>query len=161
MENIKTTEYKCLQSEIAERGKILHNIINLSIILLFISLIIFIALIILNIPDNIFILYLLLLPPLFAFLIFNYQANGHTLEVALEYTQHLFEDSWRPFYMKKKKKYLLIAFAKVLPMLLPLLIPLCLYSRIGAYKPLFFFDIVLGFMVAANYLYKVEYSNEC
>jgi hypothetical protein len=68
------------------------------------------------------------LPPIFAFLNFNYQANGHTLEVALKYTQHLFEDSWRPFYMKKKKKYLFIAFAKVLPMLLPLLIPLCLYS---------------------------------
>lgn len=160
-ENIKSLEYQCLQAEIAQRSRILHGILNLATIFILLSIIFFFVLQLFNIDQQLIIFYLLLLPLVFASLVFNYQANGFTLEAALKYTEKLFPKSWRPYYLEEKKKYRLIAFTKALPLWIPFLIPFFLLDQIflnTSFIILFIINNTLFLIILLNFIhYKLDY----
>ena len=114
--------------------------------------------------------YLLSLPPTFAFLTFNYQANGLTLEIAFRYTQYLFEhdlrdiEDWRPYYIERKGKERLVAWSKSLPLVLPQFIPIVMlvfrqipFSSFPT-RALFLADILLLVLTIVNFRYKLAYD---
>ncbi len=172
MNDTTTHLYQALQREILERAKILHSIINLAISFLFVSLIVFFVFKLFLVSKETIQWYLLSLPPIFAFLSFNYQANGLTLEIALRYTQYLFEndlrdiEDWRPYYIERKAKGKLVAFSKTLPLLLPQFIPIVMlvfrqitFSNFSM-QALFVADTLLLLLTVVNFRYKLTYKGK-
>lgn len=163
-DDLKLVEYQSLQKEVALRCKILHDILNLGAIILFISILGFFILKILSLNENLLQMYLLSLPIIFSFLAFNYQANGMTLEVALKYTQELFNKSWRAYYIERRKQQKLIGLMKMCPLIVPQLIPfiMLLFGRINFSYPLiqllFYSDIFFLIFLVVNFRYKLIYG---
>lgn len=73
-------EYNQLKNEIAVRVRLLHLFILVAVLLSFTSLLFVFVMIYADFELNKIILFLLLLPIIFALLTFNYQANQMTLE---------------------------------------------------------------------------------
>jgi len=170
MENFAISEYKKLREEITERAKMLHQMINLSVLLLFSSAI-FTFLLVFFDPTFMLLRYFVLsLPIIFSLLTFNYQANQATLEAIAKYLNTDFKKNlkipketigWDDFYNEHKKQMRMASFLKVVPLLLPQLIPFLIIilssAPISAKEFLLFWtDIVLFIIVIYNFRYKLK-----
>lgn len=146
-------EYQSLRHEVINRATLLHILIALSGILTFFALIAALAF-------DFDTLLLLLLPPIFAGLLFNYQANQMTLEQVARYIQNKYggNEDWDTFYGQAKTHHRLTSFLKIIPLFLPLLIPMIL--ELNQQVPprlqwLAWTDMVLFALSIYNFKYKL------
>lgn len=163
----KNKEYEALRVEVSQRIKILHQTINLAILILFIFILVFIYLVIFAKLDFEIVLALLLfVPPVFSLVTYNYQANQMTLEAVARFSDMKYkrelnsksELSWDDFYGKYKKPNRLTSFLKVMPLLLPQIIPILYYGSEKSWSGLdllFWFDLALFFICLINFRYKL------
>ncbi len=145
-----------LRQEITERVKILHQIINLAILLIVFALCFIVFLYQQKATEEQIGLFILLQPVIFAFLTFNYQANQMTLEGLAKYLK---EEGWESFYGQYKKGRRLTSFLKVLPLVAPQFVPLAIWPFfVGFYQFywLIIIDLVLFLLVLINFRYKFQ-----
>ena len=164
-------EYQKLKDEITQRIKILHLFILVAILFNLACLFMIFAMISSGFSIREIFVFLLFLPIIFAFLTFNYQANQMTLEGIAGYINHQLrkkisaEDkeivAWDVFYGQYKKKYQLTSFLKVVPLLLPMLLPIFIFFFDRAFiisfpiNMLASFDLILLGLVIFNFRYKI------
>lgn len=167
--NFQLAEYQSLRAEILERVKILHQILNWATLLLFVVLLVLLEMIYLGVDDVLVQLFALILPIIFAFLTFNYQANQMTLEAVAQYLHAKFKNSanlgWDDFYGQRKERYRLISLAKIFPLLFPQIIPIAMLflGKIDLNDTpslfLVIVDIFLLGLVLFNFRYKFQKNN--
>lgn len=150
--DIKQEDLRNMRHEVLERAKALHQMINLAVGLGVVFLIASFWLGTFISPES-FQVYILLIPIVFAGLTFNYQANQMTMEAVARYVTTI-SSGWDEYYASHKRKVQLTSFLKILPLLLPQLLPLFFYpSRMT--QPFFWWvDIVLFLLVLFNFRYK-------
>ncbi|HEY1074207.1 MAG TPA: hypothetical protein VGE59_00700 [Patescibacteria group bacterium] len=166
-EEILLTEYEILRREVIERVGALHRLIALASILAFLSLLGTTFLFSFHATQTQLWTYLLFLPPVFAGITFNYQANQMTLEAVAMFSDKIRKQlggnamGWDGFYGRWKKAVQLTSFLKTLPLLMPLAIPFYALSQEQLLKSepqlvwLTIFDIVLATLVVINFYYKL------
>jgi hypothetical protein len=145
-----------LREEITERIKILHQIINLAILLIVFALCFIVWLLTVSAKIEQIMLFVLFLPIIFAFLTFNYQANQMTLEGLAKYLK---EEGWESFYGQYKKGRRLTSFLKVLPLLAPQIVPLIIFPffvKFSQFGVLIIIDFMLLLLVFINFRYKFK-----
>lgn len=157
-------EYEVMRLEITERVKLLHHFIAMAVYLMMVSTIIAILLVWFGGSPFSLVLFLLLLPVIFTGLTFNYQANQMTLEVLAGYSNSLIKvgeaaKAWDDVYGHYKRMVRLTSFLKVVPLLIPQLIPFFViyyvgWPRHGGLAALLILDLVLFFLVIINFRYK-------
>lgn len=148
-----------LRQEILERVRSLHGLITVATYLSVFLLVAAFFLITL-LPVVTFNWYLLLVPLVFITLTFNYQANQMTMEAVGAYLRSKEEGGgWETFYERYKKRAQLTSFLKILPLLVPQLIPIVLWSLAvpltDNQQVLASVDVALFFLVIANFRYKL------
>ena len=146
-----------LRQEITERVKILHQIINLAILLIVFALSFIVWLLTIGAKIEQMMLFVLSLPIIFAFLTFNYQANQMTLEGLAKYLKK--EGSWDEFYGQYKKSRRPTSFLKVLPLLAPQFVPLIIWPFFVDFDQfwwLIIIDLMLLLLVFLNFRYKFK-----
>lgn len=164
-------EYEKLRDEIKERIILLHKTINMAIIFWLIFLLAIIGLLILDAEKSIIYTFLLIIPIIMSLLAFNYQTNQNSLESIAKYCHEKIKPKldkkynsyilgWEKFFAIQKRPFRFESVTKVLPFLLPLLIPI--YFLIARY-PLENYqiiiavvDIVLLVIVSENFRYKLR-----
>lgn len=164
-EDLLLTEYETTRREVIERAGALHRLIALASTLAFVALIVASILQALHATQEQLWTYLLFLPPIFAGIAFNYQANQMTLEAVAMFSDRLRTQlggnsmSWDGFYGRWKKAVQLTSFLKTLPLLMPLVIPFYALSLPWIkHEPqlmwLMIVDILLALLVIVNFYYK-------
>ncbi|OGD61209.1 hypothetical protein A3A71_01265 [Candidatus Berkelbacteria bacterium RIFCSPLOWO2_01_FULL_50_28] len=153
-DQLKIEEFKINWTEIVERVKILHGLITLAVILMTVFLISGVFLFG-RLTTEGFSWYLLLIPVVFACLTFNYQANQMTMEAVAGYARSVYS-GWDKYYGSHKQRYQLTSFLKVLPLLLPLLIPFFVAPEILSLQILRWVDLALLALVIFNFRYKLS-----
>lgn len=164
-------EYNNLRVEVARRAQLLHLFILVAVLFNLTILFMIFALVISGATSYELITFLLFVPIVFALLTFNYQANQMTLEgiagyVSADLRKKLSKedqkdfDGWDVFYGAYKKKYQLISFMKVVPLLLPMTLPIWLmlfYPNTIIYplNILSYFDLALFAFIIYNFRYKI------
>ncbi|TSC97115.1 MAG: hypothetical protein CEN88_169 [Candidatus Berkelbacteria bacterium Licking1014_2] len=161
-------EYRLLRREMISRIKFLHQTLSFSIILQ-IALLMFGYY--LSIQGKDIVLYLLLIPVLMNFLTFNYQSNQMSLEAIGKYIHEALRPQikkefkkdvwqWEQYFSNHKSFYKYEAWLKILPLLLPNVIPIIILIE---QMPLdwrgiviLIFDFLLLLIVAANFRYKLR-----
>lgn len=153
-------EYKMLRAEINTRIEILHQTINLAVILLAVFLVAGSGLYLASSDQLLIESYLLLLPLVFAGLTNNYQANQMTLEATARYLQTKAQgiSEWEDFYGRHKRHYKLLSFLKTLPLFIPLTLPLVVWlifgwpeGKLGILAAI---DLLLFSLIIFNFRYK-------
>ncbi len=142
-----------MRDEILERAKALHQIINLAVLLGGIFLVAAFWLKQLLIPAD-FELFILLIPIVFAGLTFNYQANQMTMEAVASYVRTI-SPGWEEYFGAHKQKVQLTSFLKILPLLLPQLLPLFFLASWSTQPLLWGTDVILFLLVFFNFRYKI------
>lgn len=166
MEDWQLAEYNNCRKEVHLRVKMLHQMITLSVILIFTSVIILVAMRAYNTNWEVTRLFLLLVPLVFATLTYNYQANQMTMEAVARFADQIRnskfkEESWDNYYGKHKLGVQLISFMKVIPLLLPQILPIVLFftdqqlSQIPLYFILAVIDLALFAVAIFNFRYKL------
>lgn len=150
--DIKQEDLRNMRHEILERAKALHQMIDLAVGLGAVFLITSFWLKTNIRPEN-FEVYILLIPIVFAGLTFNYQANQMTMEAVARYVMTI-SPGWDEYYASHKRKVQLTSFLKVLPLLLPQLLPLFFYTSRVTQPLLWWVDMVLLLLVLFNFRYK-------
>ncbi|MEZ0287155.1 MAG: hypothetical protein ACAH35_04965 [Candidatus Paceibacterota bacterium] len=166
--DILIQEYKAVRGEVADRAKMLHGMLTNAAFMQFIAAVLYFTF--LGGMDSIVTVYFLLtLPVVFAALCFNYQANQMTLEQLAHHSNNIRQRltdkdddraSWDEQYGRFKKKYQLTSFLKVLPLLLPFLIPYILLLQNGGFfddasaNRLVVIDTLIFALVIFNFRYK-------
>lgn len=160
--HISDQEYTSIRQEIIQRAVLLHQILLWAAILIFIVIAVLALLLSLDSNANYLQLFLLTAPIAFACLTFNYQANQMTLEGLSYYlTDHDPHTGWDGYYAKHKRKNEAVSFLKVLPLLLPQLLPIlyfCCFNN-GAssgFNLIAIFDLFLFLLVILNFRYKLR-----
>lgn len=150
--DIKQEDLRNLRNEVLERAKAIHQMINLAVVLGagFLVASFWLGE---NITADKFQIYILLIPIVFAGLTFNYQANQMTLEAVAGYVRGI-SPGWEEYYGSHKQKVQLTSFLKVLPLLLPQLLPLFFLESRSLQPFLWWVDIVLFLLVLFNFRYK-------
>lgn len=155
----ETAELTNLRQEILERVKGLHGLITTGT---YLSAFFLVAGFFLStlLPTVTFNWYILTLPLVFALLTFNYQANQMTMEAVGAYLrQKESSEGWETFYDRYKKGVQLTSFLKILPLLVPQLLPIILWATNASLEPnqqlLASADLVLFLLVIANFRYKL------
>lgn len=154
----QTAEFTNLRLEIVERAKLLHQTINLAVILSVVLLVSGFFLQSFLTPEQ-FTWYLAFTPLVFALLTFNYQSNQMTLEAVAAYVNAgKSSDEWDDAYIKHKRRVVLTSFLKVWPLLIPQLLPLVLlvygYPLTTGQTHLLILDIVFLALGLINFYYK-------
>lgn len=149
----KLDDLRNMRAEVLGRASALHQMINLAVVLGTGLLVMSFWLKEAIAPES-FELFILLIPIIFAGLTFNYQANQMTMEAVSGYVRSI-SPGWEEYYGSHKQKVQLTSFLKILPLLLPQLIPFFLVSsRIS--QPFFWWvDIILLSLVIFNFRYKI------
>lgn len=131
MENAALTEYTVLRQEINTRALLLHLLLGVGSVLLFAGTAV--AFWLYNQSHDLDLVqnFLLTLPIIFSCLTFGYQANQWTLERLAGYLRNHspvkdLASGWENYYINAKRTSELLSFLKVLPLLLPQLLPLVL-----------------------------------
>lgn len=162
--NSSEKEYESIRQEIIARAKLLHQIINLGIILLAAFSISITWLAGQKIESNLIEHLLLLIPIVYAGLIFNYQANQMTLEALAQYLKEKYRyNEWDKFYGRYKIDNRLTSFSKVIPLLLPLFTPLLVILLKNGLPTdilgldLLVLDLILLVPVVLNFRYKLRH----
>lgn len=142
-----------MRQEITERVKLLHQLIYGSTLLsaFFVA---FGSWLYMNVPQEVFNWYLLLIPVVIAGLVFNYQSNQMTMEAVAGYLKSA-DDGWEKHYGNHKQGVQLTSFLKVTPLLLPLLLPFIIEPLTDHQMYLRYFDFALLLFVIANFRYKL------
>jgi|SRR3989344_75313 len=141
-----------MRAEVLERARALHQMINLAVGLgAGLLTAAFWLKEILN-PDT-YELFVLLIPVIFAGLTFNYQANQMTMEAVSSYVRSI-SPGWEEYYDTHKQKVQLTSFLKILPLLLPQLIPLFFLPSRMTHPFFWWTDIILLSLVIFNFRYK-------
>lgn len=156
----KEVEYKMLRAEIKTRIKILHQTVNLAVILLAVFLVAGSGLYLASSDQLLMESYLLLLPLVFAGLTNNYQANQMTLEATARYLASALPrlSNWEEFYGRQKRQFELLSFLKTLPLFIPLTLPLVVWfifgwpeGKLGILAAI---DLLLLILIIFNFRYK-------
>lgn len=161
--------YSQMRSEIVARIKVLHSILLWSSMLLGASVIFAVYLSSVNASQTLIITYILSLPIVFSLIGFNYQANQMTMESVARYLKHHIETeepeaeflSWEMFYASQKSKYELVSFLKVVPILMPQLLPIAVIVFLGELPNLVFqqwliaIDLALFVLLIFDFRYKI------
>lgn len=162
-------EYRVLRREILERIRILYQIIRLAVIL---EVLLFIFLIWINsvgTNSDFFDTALLLVPVIFAGLVFAYQDNQRTLEATARYIEEQIKPKmeklagtevllWEKFFYHEKAKYQFSSAYKLFSFLIPFIIPFYLLSTLQLESCdlyLAFLDILLLVIIVVNFRYKL------
>lgn len=164
-------EFANLRGEVIQRVKLLHLFILVAVFFDLVFLFMTFALIASEVSFDQVILFLLFAPVIFTLLTFNYQANQMTLEGAAGYIGHELKselpkeqqmefDNWDIYYDRRKRKYQLTSFLKVMPFLTPMTIPLWVYLFYPNYSIyphglMMVVDAVLFLLVIFNFRYKI------
>jgi len=160
-------DFQAMREEILARVKLMFWTINLGVILEVIFLVIYPF-----IPSSFRDLYLLLITLIFAGLIFNYQGNQATMEVVARYINHVLRPKieklagtasvdWEDHWFEARKYLRITSFLKLIPLILPLLIPIVMISHEGfaastLQKSLEIFDLIIIVIVIFNFCYKIR-----
>lgn len=162
------SEYRLLRQEMISRIKFLHQTLSISVILQ-IALLAFGYY--LSMQGKNMVLYLLLIPVLMNFLTFNYQSNQMSLEAIAKYIheslrprikEEFKKDTWQweQYFSNHKARYKYEAFLKILPLLLPNVIPIVILIK---QMPLDWWGIVilavdflLLLIMVAGFRYKLR-----
>lgn len=147
-------ELRSMRIEILERAKALHQMINFAVWLSVVFIVATFWLVKSINPEN-FEVYILLIPMVFAGLTFNYQANQMTMEAVAGYVRKL-SPGWEEYYGNHKQKFQLTSFLKILPLLVPQLLPFFFYNSRLTQPLLWWVDVVLLFLVLFNFRYKAD-----
>ena len=155
----ETAELKNLRQEILERVRGLHGILTVSSYLTTAFLIAGFILVAFT-PVTLMYWYALLAPLVFVTLTFNYQANQMTMEAVGAYLRSKEQDSgWETFYGHHKKRVQLTSFLKIMPLVIPQVIPVILLivnaPLTESQAVLASVDTALFLLVAANFRYKL------
>lgn len=160
------SDYSTLRREITERIKVLHSLLGLAVTLMMASLMFGFLLYQWGSPGS-WQTFLLFTPIIFASLTFNYQANQLTLEAISYYlrdhgTDPELDSRWNKFWAEAKHSVQLVSFLKVLPLLLPQLLPIILIAWHGAWpastidQVLTSIDLALFALIIFNFRYKFK-----
>lgn len=125
------TEFAALRQEITVRAILLHVLLGLATLLLLVGTAV--AFWLYNFSHDLDLVenFLLVLPLIFTCLTFGYQANQWTLERLAGYLRNHspikdLAAGWENYYSNAKRNSELLSFLKILPLLLPQLLPLIL-----------------------------------
>ena len=155
MANMDTNkeDLRNMRAEVLERAKALHQMINLAVGLGAVLLVAAFWLKQILLPAD-FEIFALLIPIVFASLTFNYQANQMTMEAVSGYV-HGISPGWDEYYGRHKEKVQLTSFLKIMPFLLPQLLPLFFLASWSTQPLLWGFDAILFLLVIFNFRYKI------
>lgn len=169
MEKWFQEEYRALRFELNERIKFLHQTINLAVIFWLVSLVVSFYFIFSDInPENLK-TFLLVLPLLFDLLAFNYQFNQNSLESIARYIHLEIKPrtgkisgeevlGWEKFFAKDKASFKFESSFKILPFVLPSLIPfffLITRANLNSWQiSLSIADLIFLALVILNFRYK-------
>ncbi len=156
-------EYNQMRQEILARATMHHQQLVYAVGLQFVGALFLIWLVSTGAEWPLIELFLLAVPIAFAGLAFNYQANQATMESVAKYLNQQYGSAglkWEEFFGREKAKNQLISFAKALPMVWVLAIPLVIWSTMGwpadgLNSALLAIDLVLVVLVLINFKYKV------
>lgn len=157
--NQEAAETTGLRQEILERLRLLHNILTAASYLI-VALLIAGFFLYALVGTTLTVWYLLLWPLVFAPLTFNYQANQMTMEAVSAYLKSKEAGhGWETFYGAYKQRVQLTSFLKVLPLLVPQLVPIVLWGAgttfTAGQQILALVDGVLFLLVVVNFRYKI------
>lgn len=159
---ISIEEYKALRAEIAIRMKLLHQLIALGSIF-WVVLVIFGLFLYLYHP-KILNIFLLIIPVIFAGIVFNYQDNQRAMESTARYLNDELDkklDSqlgWERFFAGQKKIYQYSNANKLFALLMPFALPIVLLF-VGSLSTLEFYlalmDLIILIALLTNFRYKI------
>ena len=168
-QELSLEEYRGARAEVRERALFLHNSLNLGVLLGFAGATVWVLLNAVHVSPTLRYTFLLLLPIVFATLTFNYQANQMTLEAVAGFSDRLRKspefktpgESWDEAYGNRKRSVELTSFLKVLPLLIPLLLPFVVIGIANGFPTggngiLCGVDLALFAVVLANFWYKTR-----
>lgn len=159
-------EYLALRAEITARVRLLHLLLAWSAGLIFVSAIFGYQLYLIGADAKQIETFLLFLPIIFSCLTFNYQANQMTLEAVAYYLRDRTPSrdmaaDWERHFGELKRSVQLISFLKILPLLLPQLLPIIFLIRNGwptefLDSILISLDLALLLLILFNFRYKLR-----
>mgnify|MGYP006952612258 FL=1 len=155
-----------LRAEITRRVGLLHQQLNLAAVMLLAAAGFGYYLYLLGTTFEQLETFGLFLPLVFSCLTFNYQGNQMTLEALARYLREQSPGQataakWENFYGDFKRSVQLISFLKILPLLLPQLLPFIYLARhgwpIGLLDGILIsFDLALLLLTIFNFRYKLR-----
>ncbi len=156
-------EYNQMRQEILARVTMHHQQLVYAVVLQFLSLVflIWINHLVADWPSTL--VFLLVLPIIFAGLTYNYQANQATLESVATYLNQQYNSvglKWEEFFGHRKSKQKLISFSKALPLIWPQFIPIIILFAGGwpsgnIESGLMIVDLILLVLTLLNFRFKL------
>jgi len=162
MQNTHLEEYRALRAEIAIRMKLLHQLIALGSVfwVVFVTMGFWIYL---N-YESVFNTYLLIIPIIFAGLLFNYQDNQRAMESTARYLNDVLDKKldgqlgWERFFATQKKISQYSNANKLFALLIPFLVPIILLisGNLSTFEIyLAMIDLIILLALLTNFRYKL------
>jgi len=164
-------EFNNLHNELTARIVYLYKTINLAIIIWVVFILAFFAMVILDTDKKIIYSFLLVVPIVIDLVAFVYQTNQNSLESIPRYFHLIIKPrldkkysrdmlQWERFFAKEKWPFRLESITKVLPFILPSIIPIYLlvekYPLENYQTIIAWVDILLLVVVLENFRYKLR-----
>ena len=154
-------EYRVLREEIVARIKLLHQIILTASFLGALFLIGGAWLVSVSKAGLVF--YLLVIPIIFAGVVFNYQDNQRTLEATARYIEEELRPklgglAWERYLAAHKKRFQVSSAFKLFALLAPFILPIIVmlhYELNPAQSVLAWIDLLLLLVILVNFQYKL------
>ncbi|MDH4358939.1 MAG: hypothetical protein OEV37_03335 [Candidatus Berkelbacteria bacterium] len=164
-------EFENLRHELSERIIFLNHTINLAIIFWVVFIVMFFGMVTLEVKKETIYTFLLLIPIVMDLLAFSYQTNQSSLESIPKYFHEQIKPrldnkyksnilGWEKFFAEQKKPFRVESVTKVLPFLIPSLIPI--YFLVAKYPleryqtAVAIVGIIFLLIVLENFRYKLR-----
>lgn len=164
-------EFAALRRELNDRIRFLHQTINLAVVFWCVLLVAVFYFMSCDLPQDLFITFILIIPIVFDLLGYNYQSNQNSLESIAKYIYEVVRPrvieangqeilKWEKYFAVQKEPFKIESSTKVFAFLLPSVIPFALlvlrvpmnrFQRIMVYV-----DIVLLLLMLENFRYKLR-----
>ena len=164
-------EFAALRRELDDRIRFLHHTINLAVVFWCVLLVAVFYFISCDLPRDLFITFILIIPIVFDLLGYNYQSNQNSLESIAKYIYEVVRPraagasgqeilKWEKYFAVQKEPFKIESSTKVFAFLLPSAIPFALLAlRVplnGFQRILVYVDIAFLLLMLENFRYKLR-----